>query len=181
MSKPVIVEGDKGLKFSFDDHESFDIQRERLASFFPKFRKFFPDEALQIHLGEREGKKAEIQSLAEEAGVAVSFGKRKELLEGTRFVLKTVRSGQEVKSSGHVVVLGGVNPGGVVAAGGHIVVLGDVRGKVSAGRQVPDAFVAALAFSTDRLEIGGQSFKMPAVTYPAIVKLEKGSFKVEAL
>ena len=53
--------------------------------------------------------------------------------EDTLLVQKTLRSGQSIKHSGNVVVLGDVNPGAEVIAGGHVIVLGTVRGVVHAG------------------------------------------------
>lgn len=46
---------------------------------------------------------------------------------------RTLRSGQEVRHQGDVIVLGDVNPGAVVIATGHIVVMGALRGVAHAG------------------------------------------------
>jgi len=51
----------------------------------------------------------------------------------TLLIQKTLRSGQSIKHSGNVVVLGDVNPGAEIIAGGHVIVLGTVRGVVHAG------------------------------------------------
>lgn len=45
----------------------------------------------------------------------------------------TVRSGQEIKSSGNLIVVGDVNPGALLAAEGNIFVMGILRGTVHAG------------------------------------------------
>jgi septum site-determining protein MinC len=53
--------------------------------------------------------------------------------EDTLLVHKTLRSGQSIKHSGNVVILGDVNPGAEIVAGGHVIVLGNLRGVVHAG------------------------------------------------
>lgn len=51
----------------------------------------------------------------------------------TLLVRHTMRSGQAVKFSGNVVVLGDVNPGAEIHAGGDIIVMGWLRGLAHAG------------------------------------------------
>ncbi len=51
----------------------------------------------------------------------------------TLLVRGTVRSGQEIRNQGHVVVFGDVNPGAEVIATGDIIVLGSLRGVAHAG------------------------------------------------
>lgn len=53
--------------------------------------------------------------------------------ETAMVVTKTMRSGQEVRHQGDVIILGDVNPGAVVIASGHIVVMGALRGVAHAG------------------------------------------------
>lgn len=53
--------------------------------------------------------------------------------ETAQVVTKTLRSGQEVRHDGDVIVLGDVNPGASVIATGHIVVMGALRGVAHAG------------------------------------------------
>ncbi|MDR3288098.1 MAG: septum site-determining protein MinC [Peptococcaceae bacterium] len=56
------------------------------------------------------------------------------MVEGTCvFVDRTMRSGQKVVHSGHVIVQGDVNPGAEIVAGGNIIVLGALRGVAHAG------------------------------------------------
>ncbi|MCC3405064.1 MAG: septum site-determining protein MinC [Microcoleus sp. PH2017_10_PVI_O_A] len=49
------------------------------------------------------------------------------------YLQMTVRSGQEIRHPGTIVLLGDVNPGGSVVAGGDILVWGRLRGVVHAG------------------------------------------------
>ena len=77
--------------------------------------------------------------------------------EGTKgtLVRQIVRSGQVIRSSGHVVVIGDVNPGGEVVAGGDVVIWGRLRGIVHAGAMGDEAvMVCALDFCPMQLRIG---------------------------
>lgn len=65
-----------------------------------------------------------------------------------------VRSGQVVRHTGHVVILGDVNVGGEVVAGGDIVVWGRLRGTAHAGMMGDEsAVVCALEMSPMQLRI----------------------------
>ncbi len=72
----------------------------------------------------------------------------------TKFYKKTIRSGQLLKSDGHMVVLGDVNPGAELEAVGNIMVMGTVKGIVHAGSKGDrDAVVVALNLSPTQLRI----------------------------
>jgi septum site-determining protein MinC len=72
----------------------------------------------------------------------------------TLIVRRTLRSGQEIRHWGQIIVLGDVNPGAEVIAGGGVVVWGRLRGRVHAGALGDrDAFVCALEFSPALLRI----------------------------
>lgn len=72
----------------------------------------------------------------------------------TKFYKKTVRSGQLLKSNGHLVVLGDVNPGAELEAVGNIMVMGTIKGIVHAGSKGDrDAVVVALNLSPTQLRI----------------------------
>ncbi|MFZ5817188.1 MAG: septum site-determining protein MinC [Bacillota bacterium] len=69
-------------------------------------------------------------------------------------VTKTLRSGQEVRHQGDVIILGDVNPGAVVIASGHIVVMGALRGVAHAGcTGNTEAIVAAAKLRPTQLRI----------------------------
>jgi septum site-determining protein MinC len=77
-------------------------------------------------------------------------------LEGTRGIMirHRVRSGQVVRHTGHVVVIGDVNVGAVISAGGDIVIWGKLSGTVHAGNTGDSqAIVCALEFSPMQLRI----------------------------
>jgi septum site-determining protein MinC len=55
-------------------------------------------------------------------------------MEGeTAFYKATLRSGQEIRYKGSVVIIGDVNPGSKIVADGNIVVLGTLKGEAHAG------------------------------------------------
>lgn len=77
--------------------------------------------------------------------------------EGTRGVLvrRRVRSGQTVRHSGHVVVIGDVNVGAEISAGGDIVVWGRLAGTAHAGSMGDNAaVVCAIELCPVQLRIG---------------------------
>lgn len=70
-------------------------------------------------------------------------------------VRRTLRSGNRVQFSGHVVVLGDVNPGAEIVAGGNVIVWGRLRGVVHAGAAGDNsAIVCALDLLPTQLRIG---------------------------
>ncbi len=78
-------------------------------------------------------------------------------LDGTRGLLirHVVRSGQVVRHTGHVVVVGDVNVGAEIVAGGDIVIWGRLYGTVHAGAVDNDeAVVCALELAPLQLRIG---------------------------
>jgi septum site-determining protein MinC len=74
--------------------------------------------------------------------------------EAAILVRRTLRSGNSVQHSGHIVVIGDVNPGAEIVAGGDVLVWGRLRGMVHAGAQGnPQAVVCALDLSPTQLRI----------------------------
>ena len=82
--------------------------------------------------------------------------------EDTLLVQKTLRSGQSIRHTGSVVVLGDVNPGAEIIAGGHVIVAGVLRGKVHAGFSgSTEVTVTAFHLMPSQLRIGGLLFQGP--------------------
>lgn len=82
--------------------------------------------------------------------------------EDTLLIQKTLRSGQSIKHSGNVVVLGDVNPGAEIIAGGHVVVMGTVRGVVHAGATGnQEATITAFYLNPIQLRIGNIISRAP--------------------
>ena len=77
--------------------------------------------------------------------------------EAALFIDRTMRSGQVVRHSGHVMVLGDVNPGAEIVAGGNVMVWGHLRGVVHAGAGGDErASVCALDLAPTQLRIAGR-------------------------
>ncbi|MCL2421848.1 MAG: hypothetical protein FWD03_08330 [Defluviitaleaceae bacterium] len=85
-----------------------------------------------------------------------------------------LRSGQTIRYSGSVVVIGDVNPGSEIMAEGHVIVLGALKGLVHAGCNGDDScFVSGLVFAPTQLRIANiityipdeKKLKEPACAY----------------
>jgi septum site-determining protein MinC len=100
-------------------------------------------------------------------------------------VHRTVRSGQVIRHSGTIVVIGDVNPGAEVIAEGDVIVWGKLRGVVHAGALGDEnAIVGALILSPTQLRIGGYIARAPDEkrlnSWPAeIARVRNGQITVE--
>ena len=84
--------------------------------------------------------------------------------DATRPILinRTVRSGQVIRHSGTVIIIGDVNPGGEIIAEGDVFVWGKLRGVVHAGASGSEsAMVGALLLAPTQLRIGGYIARAP--------------------
>ena len=100
-------------------------------------------------------------------------------------VTKTVRSGQEIRHNGDVIILGDVNPGAVVVAAGHIVVMGALRGVAHAGcTGNRTAIVAATKLRPTQLRIAEVIGRAPdgdaPQSYPEVARIRGDLIVVEA-
>lgn len=76
--------------------------------------------------------------------------------EPARLVRGILRSGQEIRHRGHVVILGSIHPGAQVIADGNIVIMGACLGTVHAGATGDSkATITALKLNPTRLCIAG--------------------------
>lgn len=108
-------------------------------------------------------------------------------LEGTKGILvhHVIRSGQIVRHTGHVAVVGDVNSGAEIVAGGDVVVWGRLMGAVHAGAMGDnDCVVCALQLTPQVLRIGtligrGEDRDHPAPTYPEIASVRDDRIVVE--
>jgi len=106
---------------------------------------------------EPERAQAQLPRLADETG-----GEELPAEGGAVLVRRTLRSGQTVRHTGHVVVIGDVNPGAEIIAGGDVVVWGRLRGTVHAGAGGDDdAVVCALVLAPTQLRIGSHIARSP--------------------
>jgi septum site-determining protein MinC len=98
-------------------------------------------------------------------------------------IARTVRSGQVVRHSGHLTLIGDVNPGGELIAGGSIVVWGRVRGFVHAGALGNgEALVCAIELQPTQLRIADQIATAPksgGPRSPEVARIEAGQIVVE--
>lgn len=79
------------------------------------------------------------------------------------FIRNQVRSGQVLRHTGNITVLGDVNPGAEIVAGGDVVVWGRLRGLVHAGYMSnPAAVVCALDFAPMQLRIANLATRSDA-------------------
>jgi len=77
--------------------------------------------------------------------------------ETALFLNRTIRSGNRIEFSGHVVVFGDVNPGAEIVAEGNVIVWGRVRGMIHAGAKGNrDAVICALDLSATQLRIADE-------------------------
>jgi len=108
-------------------------------------------------------------------------------LDGTRGVLirHVVRSGQVVRHTGHVVIVGDVNVGAEIIAGGDIVIWGRLYGTVHAGAIDNDqAVVCALELAPLQLRIGKaiarpEEGDHPRKAYPEVAAVRDNRIVVE--
>ncbi len=106
-------------------------------------------------------------------------------METALVVTKTLRSGQEVRHPGDVIILGDVNPGAVVIASGHIVVMGALRGVAHAGATGnTEAIVAAARLRPTQLRIAHVIGRAPdedtPQSVPEVARVRNDLIVVEA-
>ncbi len=102
----------------------------------------------------------------------------------TKFVRKTIRSGQRFEYSGNIVIVGDVNSGAEVYAAGNIVVLGSVKGSVYAGiNGNSGAIIAAFALTPQIMQIADLITRSPEdmdkPRYPELARIKNGNIVLE--
>lgn len=102
----------------------------------------------------------------------------------TKFLRKTIRSGQNINYSGNVVIIGDVNPGAEVFAAGNVIVLGALKGHVHAGLGGNDkAIIAAFSLQPEILQIADIMTRSPddgvKPQFPEVAKIKDNMIIVE--
>ena len=102
----------------------------------------------------------------------------------TKFIRKTVRSGQCIRYQGNIVIIGDINSGAEVYAAGNVIVLGRIKGKVSAGiNGNQKAVIAAFLLQPEILKISDVIAMSPddseKPSYPELAKIKDGTIIVE--
>ena len=98
-------------------------------------------------------------------------------------IRRTMRSGQSVHHSGHIIIIGDVNPGAVITAGGNIIVWGRLRGTVHAGCDGDkNTIICALDLSPTQLRIATQIAVSPTGNLnpkPEVARIRDGQLIAE--
>lgn len=102
----------------------------------------------------------------------------------TKFLRRTIRSGQVINYSGNVVIIGDVNAGSEIYAGGNIIVLGALRGYAHAGfGGNSKAIVAAFYLQPEILQIADIMTRSPEDSlkpqYPEVARVKGETIIVE--
>lgn len=102
----------------------------------------------------------------------------------TKFIQRTIRSGQVINYSGNIVIIGDVNSGSEIYAGGNVIVLGALRGNVYAGNSGnTKAIVAAFYLMPGIISISDIMTRAPEEDqkpqYPEVAKVKGDTIIVE--
>lgn len=102
----------------------------------------------------------------------------------TKFLRRTVRSGQVINYTGNIVIIGDVNPGSEIFAAGNIIVIGSLKGDVHAGINGNDkSIIAAFRLEPKVLQIANIMTRAPEndekPDYPEVAKIKGNTIIVE--
>ena len=102
----------------------------------------------------------------------------------TKFLRKTIRSGQIINYQGNLIIIGDVNPGAEIYAAGNVIVFGALKGDVHAGVNGNDkAIIAALMLQPKILQIANVMTRAPEndekPEYPEVAKTKGNTIVVE--
>lgn len=204
----------EGLVLYLDPTAEFSSLMEELAQHLKKSAQFLQGASVSCYAGEKEMEEKQrtaLDGLLKEHGLEISRWLTTEeigltakspvvreeeqmaqtwdegIVEGScLFVDRTLRSGQKVEYSGHVIVLGDVNPGAEIFAGGNVFVLGALRGVAHAGA-IGDrkATVSAISLMPTQLRIADLVTRPPEDTDegrgPEIARIKDDRLIVETL
>jgi septum site-determining protein MinC len=105
--------------------------------------------------------------------------------EPTLLIRRHLRSGQRIRFTGNVVVLGDVNPGAEIEAAGDIIVMGTLRGLAHAGAG-GDAgrIIAAFRLAATQLRIAQYIARAPegeeAPPVPEVAMVDNGQVLIDS-
>jgi septum site-determining protein MinC len=99
------------------------------------------------------------------------------------YLEKTMRSGEEIRHPGHVILLGDLNPGGIVVADGDILVWGRLRGIAHAGASGNrDCLIMALQMEPTQLRIADAVARAPEKSpmqfYPEVAHIAPQGIRI---
>ena len=201
VTDKIIIKGNKeGLNavINMNHFSDFDDMLESLVDKLSKGKKFYKGSTLKIttelkYINERESRRLK-DILFDEFLISDCIFEDQDdstgkvftgIYEGkTKFLRKTIRSGQSINYPGNIVIVGDVNPGAEIYAAGNIIVLGTLRGLVHAGTNGNEkAIIAAFKLEPQILQIGSIVTRSPEdearPQYPEVAKIKNGSIIVE--
>ena len=197
----IFIKGNKlGINaiINMDKFGNFDEMLDSLVEKLKKKKKFYKGATLTVttdlkYINERQISKLKDVLFDEILIKDCIFEERLEkqssvfsgVYEGrTKFVRKTVRSGQCLNYAGNLIIIGDVNNGGEVRAHGNVIVLGDLKGRVFAGDNGNEnAIIAAYSLEPELISISGKITISPddfeKTGYPEVARLNENNIIVE--
>lgn len=197
----IFIKGNKnGLNaiISMDKFGDFEEMLEVLIERLSKGKKFYKGATLTIttdlkHINDRQMRKLKDVLFDEILIKDCEFINKDEkiskvfsgIYEGkTKFIRRTIRSGQSMNYAGNIIIVGDINNGAEVTALGNIIVLGTIRGRVYAGSNGnKKAIIAAFSLEPEIISICGNitispdDYEKPG--YPEVARLKDGNIIVE--
>ena len=176
MKSPITFKVAKnGIVLTLDPSAKFNRIKEALRGHVESATNFYAGADLYINIAENSFK---IDQLNEIVNIVRGYKDVKNIIftsdvvkqdtveinnEGETYLInRTLRSGQKIKKSGNVVIIGDINPGAEVIAGGDIIVFGKIRGVVHAGAGgSSQASVTALKLEPTQLRISKKIARPP--------------------
>ncbi|SRR6056297_1481485 len=176
MKSPISFKVAKnGIVLKLDPNAEFNRIKNALRDHVTSATNFYAGADLYINIADNSFK---IDQLNEIVNIARGYKDVKNIIftsdvikkdtieinnEGETYLInRTLRSGQKVKKSGNVVIIGDINPGAEVIAGGDIIVFGKIRGVVHAGAGgSTEASVTALKLEPTQLRISKKIARPP--------------------
>lgn len=176
MKSPITFKVAKnGIVLTLDPSAKFNRIKEALRGHVESATNFYAGADLYINIADNSFK---IDQLNEIVNIVRGYKDVKNIIftsdvvkqdtveinnEGETYLInRTLRSGQKIKKSGNVVIIGDINPGAEVIAGGDIIVFGKIRGVVHAGAGgSSQASVTALKLEPTQLRISKKIARPP--------------------
>ncbi len=176
MKSPITFKVAKnGIVLTLDPDAKFNRIKEALRGHVESATNFYAGADLYINIAENSFK---IDQLNKIVNIVRGYKDVKNIIftsdvvkqdtveinnEGETYLInRTLRSGQKIKKSGNVVIIGDINPGAEVIAGGDIIVFGKIRGVVHAGAGgSSQASVTALKLEPTQLRISKKIARPP--------------------
>lgn len=213
MSDLITIKGSRdGLRLRLDATAAWPELLSRLDHHLGERRGFFHGASLVIDLGDREVSPEQLDEMlalirqhgvqataidssdrvtraaARTVGLAARplprYSEPAPVVEAEALLMmRTLRSGQVLRHTGHITLIGDVNPGAEIIAGGSVVVWGRLRGLVHAGALGDSsAIICALELNPTQLRIADLIARAPdrdKVSRPEFARVVAGEIVVD--